>query len=502
MRVKRPLHLFAAFAFLAVTACDKDPSNPDPRFRVAGCPSSAGVNDALTLTFSGGQPLSGTITGQNVVVSNAVTGVELPGSLSSNSSGGIVFTPAQPLPFGTRVRVRVQNIRAEGSNAAVELFVCEFTTAPPPIAELVFDRLSDAGGRPLFGGALVAKDSGFVISQTSILYKRFGGDFAVAYSTPYALSGFDVNFVSRQQGFISIFEPRLSRSNIMETLDGGLTTDTIFTTPAQSAFRLFFRAVPGLTGAGPNPVFGVVGAGTTNSATFYKWRPQTRTASSVLTVANVSGVTDVDFAADTTFGAAVGGGLKSGSVQPRGKVWVTVNGGNTWTEVANAAANSANVSPQDNAVSYNGVARRNNGDIYVAGSGGYFLRLTGTAPGPYTVTRIQLNTLQPTTGTARLAISDSTNPNALIFSDVAFARDNDQKGWLIGGELLSNPGSEPRYQGFIYRTTDGGTTWVRQGVRGAAKFGADMPRLRRLSILDQNNVWIVGDGGAVLSLHP
>ena len=502
MRVNRPLHLFAAVALCVTAACDKDPSNPTPSFRVAACPTSAGVNDALTLTFTGGQPLAGTITGQNVVVSNAVTGVELPGSLSSNSSGGVVFTPAQPLPFGTRVRVRVQNIRAQGTNAAVELFVCEFTTSPPPIAELVWDRLSDAGGRPLFGGALIAKDSGFVISQTSILYKKLGGDFGVAYSSPYALSGFDVNFVSQSHGFISIFEPRLRQSTIMETLNGALTTDTIFTTPLLSGFRLFFRAMPGMAGAGANPVFGVVGAGSTTTANFYKWRPQTRTASAVLTVANVSGVTDVDFATDTTFGAAVGGGIRSGSVQPRGKVWVTVNGGSTWTEVPNAAANAATVSTSDNAVSYNGVARRNNGDIYVAGSGGYFLRLTGTGAGPYTVTRIPLNTLQPTSGPALLAISDSTNPNALIFSDVQFAPDNDQKGWLIGGELLSNPGSEPRYQGFIYRTTDGGATWVRQGVRGAAKFGADMPRLRRLSVLNQNNVWIVGDGGAVLTLHP
>ena len=497
MRVNRPLHLFAAVALCVTAACDKDPSNPAQSFRVAACPASAGVNDALTLTFTGGQPLAGTITGQNVVVSNAVTGVELPGSLSSNSSGGVVFTPAQPLPFGTRIRVRVQNIRAQGSNTAVELFVCEFTTSPPPIAELVWDRLSDAGGRPLFGGALIAKDSGFVISQTSILYKKLGGDFGVAYSSPYALSGFDVNFVSPSHGFISIFEPRLRQSTVMETLNGALTTDTIFTTAGLSAFRLFFRAAPGLVGAGTNPVFGVVGAGTTNSAVFYKWRPQTRSASQVLTVSQVSGVTDVDFATDTTRGVAVGGGLKSGSVQPRGKVWVSSNGGSTWTEVTNAAANNT-------AVSYNGVAIRNSGtEIFVAGSGGYFLKLTAAAPGgPYTVTRIPLNQLQPTSGPALLAISDSTNPDALIFSDVQFAPDNDQKGWLIGGELLSNPGSEPRYQGFIYRTTDGGATWVRQGVRAAAKFGADMPRLRRLSILNQNNVWIVGDGGAVLTYHP
>ena len=60
----------------------------------------------------------------------------------------------------------------------------------------------------------------------------------------------------------------------------------------------------------------------------------------------------------------------------------------------------------------------------------------------------------------------------------------------------------PQFEGLIFQTTDGGVTWVRQGVRGAPNTGETFPRLNRISIFDQNHVWIVGDGGAVLQYQP
>jgi photosystem II stability/assembly factor-like uncharacterized protein len=180
----------------------------------------------------------------------------------------------------------------------------------------------------------------------------------------------------------------------------------------------------------------------------------------------------------------VGGGFKLGVVQPRGRVWVTNDGGNTWPELTNLIANNTSVE-------YFGVAKRNDGVIWVTGGSGYVLKLTGAGTS-YTFTRVVFPITNP----------DSTNPDALIMSDIEFAPDNQSKGWLVGAELRSLPGQEPRYQGFIFETVDGGATWTRQGVRGAAKNGADMPRLRRIEVLNQNNVWIVGDAGAVLSYQP
>jgi photosystem II stability/assembly factor-like uncharacterized protein len=97
---------------------------------------------------------------------------------------------------------------------------------------------------------------------------------------------------------------------------------------------------------------------------------------------------------------------------------------------------------------------------------------------------------------------DGTNPNALLFTDVQFAPDNDLNGWAIGAVQIGIIGGVPRYQGLIYMTRDGGATWHRQGVRGADQFGAEFPRLNRLSVLSSTSVWIVGDGGTVLEYSP
>ena len=482
MRHIRPLPLVIAVTLIAVLGCDKDPAQPVNNFSVAGCPvGPLSVNAPINLSFAGGSPQDATISGANIVVSNATTGVELPGSLSANTSGGITFSPSTPLPFDTPIRIRVQNLRAKTTNAPLSLFVCEVRTVLPEITQLYWRRLPDATGRGLLGATLISKDSGYVISQTGVLFRRQGGDFGVAFSSPYVVTGQDVDFVTQQHGFASIVESRIPRSNIVETLDGALTFDTIFTIANRNATRIVFRNMPGL---GTNAVWGVVGSGSSSTAQFWKWRPQTRTASQVASYTTVGGVGDISFGSDTTFGAAVGGGFKLGVVQPRGRVWVTTDGGNTWPELTNLIANNTSVE-------YFGVAKRNDGVIWVTGGSGYVLKLTGSGT-TYTFQRVVFPITNP----------DSTNPDALIMSDIEFAPDNQSKGWLVGAELRSLPGQEPRYQGFIFETIDGGVTWTRQGVRGAAKNGADMPRLRRIEVLNQNNVWIVGDAGAVLSYQP
>jgi photosystem II stability/assembly factor-like uncharacterized protein len=90
----------------------------------------------------------------------------------------------------------------------------------------------------------------------------------------------------------------------------------------------------------------------------------------------------------------------------------------------------------------------------------------------------------------------------LILTDVQFARDNDQRGWVIGAQLIGELGGVPRYQGLIYETRDGGATWTRQGVQGADNYGAGFARLNRIEVFSSSAVWLIGDGGTVLSYEP
>ena len=64
----------------------------------------------------------------------------------------------------------------------------------------------------------------------------------------------------------------------------------------------------------------------------------------------------------------------------------------------------------------------------------------------------------------------------LQFRDVAFL--DGQRGWVVGA------------RGRIFRTTDGGRTWVRQAVRA--------PDLFRIAFVTEREGWVIGEAGFVL----
>jgi photosystem II stability/assembly factor-like uncharacterized protein len=195
-------------------------------------------------------------------------------------------------------------------------------------------------------------------------------------------------------------------------------------------------------------------------------------------------VADIDYSAnDTVHGAAVTNGTPL-SLPPSipGRIWTTSDGGTTWTELAGFATS-------DRVVTYNGVARRSNGDIFAVGGLGLAIRINASGSAD-TLLR------------GAVVVPDTTDYRTLVYTDVEFAKDNDLRGWIIGARQTGIVGGVPQYQGLIFQTDDGGATWVRQGVKGGPNFGAEFPRLNRISVLDQNHVWLVGDGGTVLQYTP
>jgi hypothetical protein len=473
-----------SIATLLVSACDDDPSNPAVNFALTGCPTGPQqVNSNIALVFT--RPVApNTVTQGNVVVTSAVNGLELPGTLSLSPDGTtITFRPSEPLPFQTQLRIRVQNLLSANESAPMTVTLCTLTTVPPPITQLFWNTLPGVSGSAIRGGSMFVADSGYVIVSTVPVFRRTVGGWRVVFSQPYFSSGNDVSFVSANHGFTAHQDVRGFRGAVLETKDGAASFDTIFFIPRESINRLFFRK-RGATDVAP---FGVLGGGTTVNGRFLKYRPETGRIDSVANFTNTANVTDIDFApADSTNGIAVTGGtlFSDGSFTP-GRVYQTTNGGGGWSEVAGGVAPQA-------AVNWGGVARRANGTVFVTGGGGYVLRLTPSGGG-YTVTQI-LGNVVPN--------PDPTNFQALQFNDVEFSPDNDNLGWIVGAVLVSGLGEPPRFQGLIFETRDGGQTWTRQGVRGAEAFGASFARLNRIVAFSSASVWLLGDGGTVLTYKP
>ena len=475
--------LVALAATVLLSACESS-SQPQLDFQLTACPTGQqAVNGNIVLTFT--EPvLLTTVNDGNIAVTNAGTGFQLPGTLSLSADGKtITFRPSDQLPFETKLRIRVQNLlTADRTTPFPAVKLCEITTVPPPITQLLFTQLPGVSGFTVRGGSMFVADSGYVIVATVPVFRRTILGWEDVFTSPFLSSGNDVSFLSRNHGFTAHQQARLVRGAILETFNAGQTFDTVFFLQNQSINRLFFRR-RGNTDTLP---FGVVGGGSTGNARFLKYRPQTHTFESVGNFATTSNVTDIDFPPnDTTKGIAVSGGtLFSDNTLIPGRVWQTTNAGVTWTEVAGG------VTP-NNAVNWAGVAIRAAGDIFVTGGGGYILHGTPSGGG-YTFTRILQNAVPN---------PDSTNFQALQYNDVQFAPDDQQLGWIVGAQLIAGLGV-PRFQGLIFQTKDGGNTWVRTGVIGADSFGAEFPRLIRIVAFSSKSVWLLGDGGTVLSYQP
>ncbi len=485
-----------AAVMAAASACDKDTTAPAVNFRRLDCPSGRlGINAPIAIGFSG-RVATATIAPGNVVISNALTGVEIPGSLSSNAARGgdtIFFAPATALPFDTPVRIRVQNIQPAAGGVGLQLAVCDVQTALADITRIPWTQLAQVPGN-LFGASLLGTDSGVVVAREGPFFRTNGSNFAVLFDSPYTDISFDAAMVSAQRGFLSALDGHRGRGIMFETRNGGATADTLFT--SNPIWRVFAFPIAG-------NIFAVAGGGDPfEVTTFYKYQAAsdnftTQTITTPHTLSSAGYITDIDFVApDTTIGAAVSVGVQVGTFGSIGRLWISRNGGASWDSVPGSQASNQTLT-------YQGVALRQHGQqVFVAGGNGTLRRFTLTGTATYTPSDYPLSAF------AGLRLPGTGIATDLIFNDVEFNPANDQQGWLVGAQLVGFINGVPQYQGLIFETNDGGTTWTREGVRGfPPTFGALIPPLHRIVIGPgaagaAPSVWIVGDAGTVLTYHP
>lgn len=445
----------------------------------ASCPTGR-LDVGGSLTFNFNVPVApSTITAGNVVVSNAATGVEVPGALAVQSGGkAVTFRPSSPLPYSTQLRVRIQNVVAAGTNAPLGLTVCQLETVAPPL-QIAWQPILVSGAQ-LVGVSVASVDSVYLASTQPVTFRLSSlGDVRVAYNEPHFAQTNDVGFANSSLGFLAATQAGTLTSFLLRTRNGGQTFDSAYATS-----NVLTRVIASRT-AGVSRPFALAGGGTGGNALFLKYRPETGIFTQQGTFSNTSGVSDIAFNRDTSLAAAVSSGFRIAALFRPGYVFSSRDGGQTWTQLAQSVADTQTVF-------YNGVGVRGNGEIYAVGGNGYVARLSPSGTS-FTTERLTLPVTSNFPG----------NPSALVFTDVEFAPDNDNVGWLIGAQQVGTQlGGVPEYQGLIFETRDGGRTWIRQGVRGATQAGGRFPRLNRIDVFSSTVVYLVGDQGTVLRYAP
>src|SRR5438477_6042453 len=124
--VLRFASLTSISALLLIAACDKDPSVTPITFQVT-CPTGTlDVNAPILLTFSA--PVSAASVSLASIVVTDSTGLQVAGSVNLVNGTTVRFVPSAPLPFGAKLRLRIQNILAQQDNFPLPLTVCALTT--------------------------------------------------------------------------------------------------------------------------------------------------------------------------------------------------------------------------------------------------------------------------------------------------------------------------------------------------------------------------------------
>jgi hypothetical protein len=492
----RPLAL--ATILIAASACDDDPSGIIPELNVT-CPATAlpGVGELLTLTFN--QPISqaSAQSAGNIVLSEATTGVEVPAAPIFDPTNPTIVSlrTASPLAYGSRFRLRVQNVTNLNNQALSRVTLCQFTTPNPLITQVFWRPLPSAGGGSIRGVSVVSPTLGYVTSVNQPLFRREGAGPFIARPAPFFFTNlFDVSFVSPDTGFVTLDEPGQFRSSVSFTMDGGLNYTQLYTVANRSTTQSYFRRIG--TGA-TSRIFGVSGGGPTPY--LIKYLPPAGQpgisggTTEFIALTGGTQVRDVDFTPDTTLGAAV----TLGTATNPGRLFVTRDGGRTWTVVANSNAPANVTGYRGVGISGTGTAR----SIVVAGPNGYVARFDEQTGGTFSAPQVI------TSGINTVPNPTPTDPFALVYSDIDFADDNPSVGWLTGLVQTGTAQGTTRFRGLIFETRDGGRTFLRQGVqdagvRGTFEFGADFEALNRVQAKTATLAWASGEGGLVIEYSP
>jgi hypothetical protein len=229
-------------------------------------------------------------------------------------------------------------------------------------------------------------------------------------------------------------------------------------------------------GAGGTGFVALLG-GQSNAPFVFRYESATGTLQAATGIQSSGGFTNVVLAPDRTHALVT---LRAGTNLTSGALYASTDGGLTF----------APVSLPSSAFALFGAGFLTNTQALVVGDSSFI--------GRYDFGTNTVTPLGPANGIPQTVVDPATGALTVYrFTRAGFA--TPQIGWVTGQIIKHVPGIPDVVTGIILQTVDGGQTFTRQGIQGAANSGQDFPGIIDLSVLSSEFAAVSGVNGMIAS---
>lgn len=446
----RPLFCLAT-AVVLVVACDDDPASVtvNPPDGTLATPAVITREGSIAVVFDAPLDERSARDPANFVVINQCNGLRVPGALrlGRDSGGGrdtLIFTPSSRLPFLTLLSVRIQNLLSAAGIAMAQPFTASVTTEAPPVSDISWESIQSPTNDFVLGATFATRSRVYLSGATGAVYRseNAGNTFAAVFKDPNIITTRNIRTVGPDTVFMvgALNEAgSFSTAAIFRSTNAGVTFTPIFR--QRPADMRSLTVVPRGT---TRPSLYVVG---NSGGAFTAWRYDTQT-DSVFMLPPVGGqiANGGELSSDISHAVAVGFVNVAGLP---GVAYRSTDGGRTYQPITLPA---------------------NTGQLRSAAfSSATSAVLVGDSAVIVTLNAATGATARVTNGVPQNSVVGQT---VIRYSwrKIDFAPGT-QIGWIAGAETRTAPNQPDDVRGVILITRDGGSSWQRQAVAGAAESG-------------------------------
>jgi hypothetical protein len=432
-------------------------------------PDTIGVQEAIRVVFNRPIDQATALDPANFVVTDLCDTLRVPGSIRL-AGDTLIFSPSQSLPFLTLLSVRVQNVLDTQGNALPQPITFQRIIQAPAVSDVSWTFLNSPTNDVVTGINFANETVGYALTSGGSVYRTTNGGilFGARFKDPNITQTFNVQTFSGDTVVFlgAVLTGGSPQWAVFRSVDSALTFARSNTVNRQ-LYGSQLRAIGG-------EIVGVVGGqGSTPGLYRYNAATNTLTAAAGAPTSSTVLFTDAALSPDTTKAIATFFNLSTNL----GSAYTSLDGGANYSALTLPSA-----LPR-----LRGAGFVDDNTALVMGDSSTVLRVD--------VASGQVTALGAASGIPQTEIAGAAT-TVFTFSRVRFTPGG-QVGWITGSLRRRQPGTPDVVQGVILQSRDGGQTWTRQAIEGAAENGLEFPAIGALQALSPDFAAVSGGSGLI-----